>query len=71
MYHNKRFMIRRTRLYVPSISEKMIMKSVELDVDSIIFDLEDAGTSRGKGYHTKVAIKSPKRIRLGKEGIIC
>ncbi|TRM94830.1 CoA ester lyase, partial [Sulfolobus sp. B1] len=35
-------MIRRSQLYVPSISEKMIRKSVELNADSIIFDLEDA-----------------------------
>lgn len=35
-------MKRRTQLFVPGISEKMIKKSVELDADSIIFDLEDS-----------------------------
>lgn len=35
-------MIRRSQLYVPSTSEKMIRKSTELRADSIIFDLEDS-----------------------------
>jgi len=34
--------IRRSMLYVPGISEKMIRKSLELKADAIIFDLEDA-----------------------------
>ncbi|MEM0174350.1 MAG: CoA ester lyase [Sulfolobaceae archaeon] len=34
--------MRRSQLYVPSISEKMIRKSLEIPADSIIFDLEDS-----------------------------
>ncbi|AWR99039.1 HpcH/HpaI aldolase/citrate lyase family protein [Metallosphaera hakonensis] len=35
-------MKRRSQLYVPAISEKMIVKSLEIPADSIIFDLEDS-----------------------------
>jgi citrate lyase subunit beta/citryl-CoA lyase len=35
-------MKRRSQLFVPAISEKMIRKSTELEADSIIFDLEDS-----------------------------
>jgi len=34
--------VRRSQLYVPAISEKMIRKSIEIPADSIIFDLEDS-----------------------------
>jgi citrate lyase subunit beta/citryl-CoA lyase len=34
--------LRRSQLYVPAISEKMIRKSTEIPADSIIFDLEDS-----------------------------
>ncbi|MFP3205318.1 MAG: CoA ester lyase [Metallosphaera yellowstonensis] len=35
-------MRRRSQLYVPAISEKMIRKSVEIPSDTVIFDLEDS-----------------------------
>lgn len=35
-------MKRRSQLYVPGINERMILKSLEIPADSIIFDLEDS-----------------------------
>ncbi|WP_409366342.1 HpcH/HpaI aldolase/citrate lyase family protein [Metallosphaera sp. D4-4] len=35
-------MKRRSQLYVPGINERMIVKSLEIPADSIIFDLEDS-----------------------------
>jgi len=67
MYHNKRFMIRRTQLYVPSMSEKMIMKSVELNADSIIFDLEDAVPPEEKDIARKLLLKALKELDWGKK----
>ncbi|AOL17154.1 citryl-CoA lyase [Sulfolobus sp. A20] len=59
-------MIRRSQLYVPSISEKMIRKSVELNADSIIFDLEDAVPPEDKERAREILIKLIKELDWGK-----
>lgn len=41
-------MLGNVAIYVPASSKKMIMKSFELDVDTIIFDLEDAVAAEEK-----------------------
>ncbi|AHC50810.1 citryl-CoA lyase [Sulfolobus acidocaldarius SUSAZ] len=50
-------MIRRSQLYVPSISEKMIRKSIELKADSIVFDLEDAVPPEDKEKARELLVK--------------
>ncbi|QGA53754.1 CoA ester lyase [Sulfolobus sp. E5-1-F] len=55
-------MIRRSQLYVPAISEKMIRKSVELKADSIIFDLEDAVPPEDKERARELLIKLVKEL---------
>ncbi|QGR19732.1 HpcH/HpaI aldolase/citrate lyase family protein [Stygiolobus azoricus] len=60
-------MIRRTQLYVPAISEKMIRKSVELNADSIIFDLEDAVPPEEKDTARKLLSKALKELDWGKK----
>ncbi|WP_221290029.1 HpcH/HpaI aldolase/citrate lyase family protein [Stygiolobus caldivivus] len=58
-------MIRRTQLYVPSVSEKMVKKSVELNADSIIFDLEDAVPPEEKDTARKTLLKFLKELDWG------
>jgi len=59
-------MIRRSQLYVPAISEKMIRKSIELKADSIIFDLEDAVPPEDKERARELLIKLVKELDWGK-----
>lgn len=59
-------MIRRSQLYVPSISEKMIRKSVDLRADSIIFDLEDAVPPEDKEKARELLSKLLKELDWGK-----
>ncbi|WP_338602327.1 CoA ester lyase [Sulfolobus tengchongensis] len=59
-------MIRRSQLYVPSISEKMIRKSVELKADSIIFDFEDAVPPEDKEKARELLSKILKELDWGK-----
>ena len=59
-------MKRRSQLYVPSNSEKMIRKSVELNADSIIFDLEDAVPPEDKERARELLGKMLKELNWGK-----
>lgn len=64
-------MRRRSLLYVPAISEKMIRKSEELKPDAIIFDLEDAVLPDKKNEARETLQKSLRKIKTqGKEIII-
>ena len=60
-------MKRRSQLYVPSISEKMIRKSVELNADSIIFDLEDAVPPEDKERARELLSKMLKELDWGRK----
>ncbi|MEM3515607.1 MAG: aldolase/citrate lyase family protein, partial [Saccharolobus sp.] len=55
-------MIRRSQLYVPAISEKMIRKSLEINADSIIFDLEDSVPPEDKEKARELLTKLLKEL---------
>ena len=60
-------MIRRSQLYVPANSEKMIRKSTELEADSVIFDLEDAVPPEEKENARNLLSKLVKELEWGKK----
>ena len=60
-------MKRRSQLYVPSNSEKMIRKSVEIKADSIIFDLEDAVPPEDKERARELLSKMLKELDWGRK----
>ncbi|MEM3350628.1 MAG: CoA ester lyase [Saccharolobus sp.] len=60
-------MIRRSQLYVPAISEKMIRKSLEINADSIIFDLEDSVPPEDKEKARELLTKLLKELDWGKK----
>ena len=41
--------VRRSLLYVPGSSDKMLVKSRKLEADTIVFDLEDSVAEHRKG----------------------
>ncbi len=55
-------MKRRSQLFVPAISEKMIRKSIELEADSIIFDLEDSVPYEDKDKARELLRKSLEEL---------
>lgn len=60
-------MRRRSQLYVPGNSLKMIKKSLELDADSIVFDLEDAVPYEEKENARNVLTNALKEFDWGKK----
>ena len=64
-------MKRRSQLFVPSISEKMIRKSVEINADSIIFDLEDAVPPEDKERARELLSKLLKELDWGRKKGLC
>ncbi len=63
-------MIRRSILYVPGISEKMIRKSAELKADAIIFDLEDAVAPDQKEKAREVLKNFINELSFGEKEVI-
>jgi len=59
-------MKRRSLLYAPLNSEKMIRKSVEIKADSIIFDLEDAVPPEDKERARQLLSKMLKELDWGR-----
>jgi len=62
--------VRRSMLYVPGISEKMIRKSVELKTDAIIFDLEDAVALDQKEKAREVLKNLLNELSFGEKEIV-
>ncbi|WP_096187276.1 HpcH/HpaI aldolase/citrate lyase family protein [Evansella halocellulosilytica] len=63
--------VRRSLLYVPGNSEKMINKALNINADSVILDLEDAVSVSEKGFARKTVKKSIRNFKkIGKEIIV-
>jgi len=62
--------IRRSMLYVPAISEKMIRKSVELKADAIILDLEDAVAPDQKENAREILKNLLNELSFGEKEIV-
>ena len=62
---------RRSVLYVPGSSEKALKKSPTLDVDAIIYDLEDSVSTAGKEEARQAIIKTiNSRVNKNKEQVV-
>ncbi len=67
---SKRF-IRRSLLYVPGSSEKMLAKSIDLNADSIFIDLEDAVSISEKDAARETILEYiPLIQKTGKEAVV-
>ena len=60
-------MLRRSQLYVPGNSEKMVTKAAALDADSVILDLEDAVPASEKAGARTVIARLSKELDWGKK----
>ncbi|HTY54544.1 MAG TPA: CoA ester lyase [Candidatus Binataceae bacterium] len=58
--------IRRAVHFVPSANEKMLHKSIELPVDTLVLDLEDSVTPENKGSARKVVTQWLKTVSFGR-----
>jgi len=66
-----KYFIRRTLLYVPGSSEKMIEKAMNVTADSIIFDLEDSVSLAEKDQARINVARAVSRLKeTGKETIV-
>lgn len=57
----------RTQLYVPANNEKMVVNSLKLDEDIIIFDLEDAVPEEKKDYAREYILNFLKNKKTNKK----
>jgi len=71
MKDNQKIYIRRSMLYVPAISDKMIRKAAGLDADAVIIDLEDAVSQEKKEEARKIISELLKEVDFkGKEVVV-
>jgi len=57
--------LRRTMLFVPGGNEKMLRKGLNLDVDSVIIDLEDSVAIEKKAFAREAVTESLIALDFG------